>query len=183
MTYRKPLTATFSITFSNSFLPVQLIYGGKTAQSIPRTKFPESFSLSAYVKHLSNTTESIKLIHEIILPYVERERRCLDSEGQPTLLIIDVFRGQKTQSVLDLLKENNILLVRVPANMTHIFQPLDLTVNRSTKSFFKCKLIEWYSNEIKLQLEAGAKLDDIEVKLTFTPLKALHSTWIIKFYN
>ena len=49
-------------------------------------KFLESFSLSANVKHFSNTTESIKLIHEIISPYVERERHRLDSEGQPALL-------------------------------------------------------------------------------------------------
>ena len=63
MTYRKSLTATFGINFSNSFFPIQLIYGEKTSQSIPRTKFPESFSLSVNVKHFSNTTESIKLIH------------------------------------------------------------------------------------------------------------------------
>ena len=43
----------------------------------------------------------------------ERECRRLDSEGQPALLIIDVFRGQMTQPVLDLLKENDILLLRV----------------------------------------------------------------------
>ena len=33
------------------------------------------------VKSFSNTTESVKLIHEIILPYDERERSSLDSEG------------------------------------------------------------------------------------------------------
>ena len=108
MKYRKSLTATFGITLSNSFLLMQLIYGGNTAKSIPRTKFPQSFSFSANVKDLSSTTESIKLIHEIILPCVERERerecRRLDSEGQPALLIIDVFRGQMTKPVLDLLK-------------------------------------------------------------------------------
>ena len=85
------------------------------------------------VCHFSNTTESIKLIHEIISPYVERGRCRLDSEGQLALLIIDIFRVQMTQPVLDLLKESDILLVRVPANMKHIFQPLDLTVNRSAK--------------------------------------------------
>ena len=67
--------------------------------------------------------------------------------------------------------------------MTHMTQPLDLTVYRSAKSFFKRKFTEWYSNEIKLQLEAGTKLYDIEVKLTFTTLKSLHSTWIIEFYS
>ena len=67
--------------------------------------------------------------------------------------------------------------------MTHIFQPLDLTVNRSTISFFKQRFTEWYSNKNKLQLDAATKLDDIEVKLTLTTVKSLHSTWIIEFYN
>ena len=31
-----------------------------------------------------------------------------------------------TNEVISLLKENNIILIRVPANLTHIFQPLDL---------------------------------------------------------
>ena len=42
----------------------------------------------------SNTTESVKLIHKIILPYDQRERSRLDSEGQHTLLIIDVLEGR-----------------------------------------------------------------------------------------
>ena len=138
--------------------------------------FNLSFSHSANVKHFSNTTESIKLIPEIALPYVKRERRYLDSESQPALLIIDVFRGLMTQPVLDLLKENDILPVQVLVNMTQIFQPLDLTVSRSAKSFVKQKLTEWYYNKIKLQLEAETKLDGIEVKLTLTTLKPLHST-------
>ena len=40
--YRKSLTATFGITFSNIFLPVQLVYRETTAQSILGTKFLES---------------------------------------------------------------------------------------------------------------------------------------------
>ena len=144
MTYRKLLTATFGITFSNTFLQIQLIYGGKTTQGIPRTKFLESFSLSANVKHFSNTTKSIKLIHEIILTYVERERRCLNSKCQSALLIIDVCRGQIQQPVLDLLKENNILLVCVQANMTYI---------SAIRSHRKQMFTEWCFNEIKLLLE------------------------------
>ena len=124
----------------------------------------------------------VKFQATIILCKFVNKRR-LDSEGHPTLLIIDFFRGHMTQPIWDLLKENDVLLVRVPANITHIFLPLDLTVNRSAKSFFKRKFTEWYSNEIKVQLEAGTKLDDIEVKLTLTTLKPLCSTWIIEFYN
>ena len=36
------ITGTFVITLEGDFLPLQLIYGGKTKQSLPRYKFPES---------------------------------------------------------------------------------------------------------------------------------------------
>ena len=45
LSYRKALTAMFGITFSNHFIPMQLIYGGKTAASYPKFDFPSSFSL------------------------------------------------------------------------------------------------------------------------------------------
>ena len=70
-------TGTFVITMEGGFLPVQLIYGGKTKQSLPRFKFPESFSLSVNPKHFSNTEESVKIVNEIIVPYVEAEREKL----------------------------------------------------------------------------------------------------------
>ena len=162
---------------------MQLIYGGKTNQSLPKIKFPQSFSLSVNENHFSNTTESIKLIDEIIVPYIEKERHRLDRENQAALSIIDVFRGQMTQPVIDMLKENNIFLVRVPPNTTHIYQRLDLTFNRSAKSFCKRKFTEWYSYEITRLLDAGTKLDDIEVKLKLTILKPLHASWIIDFFN
>ena len=55
--YKQAITATFGVTLSNDFLPMQLIYGGKTEQSFPKFNFPDSFSLSANPKHFSNTEE------------------------------------------------------------------------------------------------------------------------------
>ena len=117
---------------------MELIYGGKDQLSLPRVKFPDSFPLSANEKHFSNTQESLKLIDEIITPYVEKEHEMLDlGEEQQPLLIIYVFSGQMTDQFIENLKENNIKLTRVPANMRNLFQPLDLTVNGSAKAFFK----------------------------------------------
>ena len=65
--YEQAITGTFGITLSNKFLLMQLIYGGKTAQGLPKFKFTESFSLSANPKHFSNTMESLKLLDEIII--------------------------------------------------------------------------------------------------------------------
>ena len=138
--YRQAITATFGVTYENGFLPMQLIYGGKTVQSLPRFKFPESFSLSANPKHYSNIEESLKLLDEVIIPYVisERERLLLE-KYHAALLLMDVFRGQMTRPVLQKVEEHRIFIVRVPPNMTNFFQPLDLTVNGAAKAFMKGK--------------------------------------------
>ena len=57
---------------------MQLIYNGKTQRSLPKVKFPDSFSLSADEKHFSDTQESLKLTDEIITTYVEKECEMLD---------------------------------------------------------------------------------------------------------
>ena len=121
-----------------------VLSGGKTAQILPRFKFPESFSLSVNPMHFSNTEESIKIINEVVLPYVDKQREKLGNHGQVALLILDVFRRQITQEVTTFHRENNILFVTVPNNMIHFFQPLDLTVNGHCNSFMKnffCRIV------------------------------------------
>ena len=70
---KRIMTATFTITLHGKFLPMQLTYGGKTNQSLPKFEFPVIFSLSANPKHYSNTGESIKLVKKIIILYIERK--------------------------------------------------------------------------------------------------------------
>ena len=55
---------------------------------------------------------------------------------------MDVFCGQMTEKVLQKLKCNKIFQVRVSASMTHIFHPLDLTVNSHFKLVinYKCSV-------------------------------------------
>ena len=72
---------------------MQLIYEGKTKQSLPRFKFPYGFLLSYNLKHFSNAVESIKLINEIIIPFVQSQRKELGKPKQAALVIMDVFRG------------------------------------------------------------------------------------------
>ena len=66
----------FEILIGSHIDPVDnkgLIYGGKTKQSLPRFKFPDSFSLSVNPTHYSNEEESINFIENIIEPYVEEQ--------------------------------------------------------------------------------------------------------------
>ena len=100
---------------------MQLILWGKTLKSLPNYEFPDSFSLSSNPKHFSNTQDSIKVVTEIIVPYVENQRKELQKRDQAALLILDVFRGQITEDATSLLKKHYILLVLFPNNMTQYF--------------------------------------------------------------
>ena len=52
---------------------------------------------------------------------------------QMVLVTTDVFTGQMTSEVKEVLQKNTILVTNVPANLTRFYQPLDLIVNESAK--------------------------------------------------
>ena len=127
--------------------------------------------------------ESIKLINEIIIPYVQSQRKELGKPKQAALVIMDVFRGQITDDVISLLRDNNIHYVLVPNNMTQLFQPLDLTVNKHCKSYLKRLFSEWYAQQIENQHSLGKKVEEIKIEFCLTTLKPLHAKWLVEYYN
>ena len=123
------------------------------------------------------------MVTEIVVSYVENQRKELQKPDQAALLILDVFRGQITEDVTSLLQKHNILLVLVPNNMTHMFQPLDLTVNKHCKTFLKNLFSEWYSRQIENVLPLGKKIEDVNIQFRLTTLKPLQAKWLLEFYN
>ena len=179
---KRNITLTFVISMSGEFLPLQIIYQGKTKASLPRNfSFPKGFCLSQNPKHYSNETESID---SVISPYVVSKRKELGlPPSQKAVLIWDVFRGQKTEKVSSKLSSLNIEAISVPANMTHFFQPLDLTVNGQAKMFWKNKFATWYAAEIQKQVDDGISFEDANVDLKLSILKPIHADWLVEMYN
>ena len=98
-------------------------------------------------------------------------------------MIIDVFPGQVTKPVINKMTENSIKLVKVPANMTQLLQPLDLSVNGAAKAYMKKRFTEWYSRCIIQELNSGKGVDNIDIQLKMSVLKPLHANWINDIYN
>ena len=99
---KRMTTGTFTISLDGKLVPMQLIDGGETDRStpkVPKVDFPKEFSLSANPKHFSNEEQSLKLLQDIIIPYMRKERERLGLDiSHPGLLIMYVFRGQTTAS-------------------------------------------------------------------------------------
>lgn len=71
LTDKRNITLNFVISLSGEFLPIQIIYSGKTTASQPcGVTFPRGFSVTQNPKHWSNEQETLKLIDEIIKPYI-----------------------------------------------------------------------------------------------------------------
>ena len=60
-----------------------------------------------------------------------------------------------TSEVMDLTKEENILLTCVPNSLAHMLKLLDLTVNLRSKNFMKSIFATCSSQKIKQGLDTG----------------------------
>ena len=67
--------------------------------------------------------------------------------------------------------------------MTHIFQPLDLSVNAFAKKFTKDKFNKWYTDQVIRQMDQGKDVQEINIKLRLSILKPLHAQWMTDLYN
>ena len=99
----KQTTGIFAASATSQFLPMQLIYAGKTKPCHPQgMEFTSGFDVSHSLNHCSNEELVVQHIREIILPYMDKtkEEFGLPKEFglQKSLLIYDVFK-EKLENV------------------------------------------------------------------------------------
>jgi len=181
---KRQITATFGVSSDGNFLPMQLIYSGKTKRCLPKYNFPKSFSVSFTKNHWSNTEKSLEFFDEVIFPYLEeiKKQKGLPKE-QRSLVIMDTFKGQDNDIIKKFCSKNNCEIVIVPHNLTNKFQPLDLTVNKLAKSFIQNQYNDWFSTQVAHQLKEGKNPADIKVSSKLSDLKPLHAGWIKSLYD
>ena len=162
---KRQITATFAISLTGAFLPMmQLIYAGKTKRCLPKFTFPDEFHVTSTVNRWSNTEKSIEFFNEIIFLYLAKVK---SQNGFPdeqfSLVIMDTFKGQDNEAIKTLCLEHYCGIVIVPHNLTHKFQPLDLTVNKSAKSFIQNMYNKWFADQVAIQLLKGIAPADVKV--------------------
>ena len=133
---KRLITAIFCGSLVGDFLPIQVIYKGKTPRCHPHYQFPLDWDITHSPKHWSNEKTMLQYVKKVIIPYVESIRESFDSDT-PALVIMDNFKGQVVDSVTDLLELNNIHVCLLPANTTDKLQPMDIWVNKPAKDFLK----------------------------------------------
>ena len=181
---KRQITATFTVSATGAFLPIQLIYQGKTKRCLPKFEFPKEFDVTYTKNHWSNYDKCADLFESVIFPYLSQKKK---EQGYPSeqysLIIMDTFKGQDNDAIKSLCEKNYCELVIVPHNLTNKFQPLDLTINQKAKKFISNKFNVWYADKVSKQLQLGKAAADVKVSLKLSDLKPLHAQWIVDMYN
>ncbi len=176
---KRMITGIFCGNLIGELLPFPIIYGGTTKRCHPTTPFPADWDITHNKKHWSNEATMLSYIENVIIPFVEKVR---EEDGDlPALAIFHCFRGQLTVNITALLERYNIHSVIVPPNCTDRLQPLDLTVNKTAKSFLQREFRDWYAAEVAKQLSENETLAPVD--LSTARMKCVSARWLIRLFE
>ena len=99
------------------------------------------------------------------------------------MVLFDVFKGQMTAAVHDLLEENNIVYEHIPSGCTDKLQPLYVSVNKSAKCYLREKFSSWYAEEVKQQIDAGKQAAEVQVDMRLSVMKEMSAKWLEGLYD
>lgn len=88
---------------------MQLIYEGKIPRCLPQgISFPDNFNLTFTPNHWSNEDKVIEHLEKVVFLFIVEKRKELSlPDERKAILVFDVFKGQKTESVQHLITDNN----------------------------------------------------------------------------
>ena len=87
-----------------------------------------------------------------------------------------------TVEVLDILHAHDIYLCKVPANMTHLLQTLDLMVNNYCKVFMKNKFGKWFGKQVEKSFKLGLKVEESNIQFVLATMTPLQVLWLVEFW-
>ena len=99
---KRQITAVFCGTLTGDFLPIQIIYQGKTERCHPHYKFPCDWHVTHSPKHWSTEETMVQYIEKIVVPYVECQRDIVGDKS--ALMIMDNFKSQTTSTINSILE-------------------------------------------------------------------------------
>lgn len=120
----------------NTGLQLHLQLYTMSVEFLPIYKFPEEFDICHAPNYWANEECALRLVRNIIIPYVNVARKRLEKPDQKVLVLYNVFKVQQLTALIHL-ENNGVLYVHVPNCCTHQLQPLDTLVNKAVKSFLR----------------------------------------------
>ncbi|GET02369.1 pogo transposable element with KRAB domain [Rhizophagus clarus] len=101
---------------------------------------------------------------DLMKKYIEflfRLRMAENLSKEPAMMVYDSFRGHLEESVKDKFKQHDFHLAVIPAGLTSICQPLDVSINKPFKDNMRKEWHEWMCQGGAGETEADGSEDDM----------------------
>jgi hypothetical protein len=126
---KKTITAALAVTITGEKLQPFLIFEGKRDGRIARELasgdgYPTDLHSICNANHWMTSQDMLVWLDKVLLPFVA---------GRRYLLVLDAFKGHWKAEFVLAVQNSNGRLIQIPPNITHIAQPLDISVNKPLK--------------------------------------------------
>ena len=151
---KRQITATFAVSCTGEFQPIQTSFSFPCINQLCRKNQTKSSQVFFFTFFFGNVTRKSLVKHRSLLNFLKKIfflEKTKRSKSYPleqhALIIMDTFKRQENDTLKKFCADNKCDDVIVPLNLTNKFQPLDLSVNKAAKSFFKNKYNDWFSDQ------------------------------------
>ncbi|XP_041377445.1 uncharacterized protein LOC121389863 [Gigantopelta aegis] len=130
------VTAVYTINAAGSVVPPMLIF--------PRKNVRDYFTKNGPPGCIGGANPSGWINEELFLGYLKhfiRHTRC--SKEKKVLLILDNHETHISLAVIDLAKENGVILLTIPPHTSHKLQPLDVSCFKPFKTAYARAVENW----------------------------------------
>lgn len=156
---KRQITACLASALDGSMPPLQLIFQGKTALSLPPATAASTAArihLTLSDNHWSNLDTMKQWITQVLMPHADRaiEQHQLRADAA-VILVLDVWSVHRGEPFREFLRAHHprVHLVFVPANCTSELQVADVALQRPFKSHIRAQFDLWAAGEIKKQID------------------------------
>lgn len=185
---KRQITVCLASSMHGDLLPLQLIFQGKTARSLPDPTAASIASLCHLTQsenHWSSQATMQQYISEIIMPHAERciQQHRLHADAK-IILVLDVWAVHKSEEFRLFLRMQHprIHLVFVPANCTSKLQVADVALQRPFKHGIASRFNEWAAQQIKQQIQED-KLVGLNDSFKMAAIKPLVLQWCVDSWS
>lgn len=128
--------------------PPMVLYRYDRVPSHISASVPESIAMGASKSGWMNSEGFYAYVTETFVPWIRNQNVPL-----PIVVFLDGHASHLSLSLCQFCNENNIILVALPPNSTHIIQPVDVGIIFPLKSLWKKKRMEWKVKNLNVKFQ------------------------------
>lgn len=125
---KERISFLLTITSEGKHLKPYVVVKGKVVKRLVNDEVLKRCVVKANPKAWLTNELTKSYIEEVVLPY---------TKGRWAILLWDHFKCHYSQEIVEMCLNNHIIIILIPARCTPVLQPLDISVNKSLKSYLR----------------------------------------------